>query len=80
MYFFSWIRCPLWARVAWGWQNFHGQIKITGPGQKKITRAGPGRKTIARPGRAGQLFLAARPDGPGRPAANYGSDPNIQKQ
>ena len=48
-----------------------------GPGQIKITRAGPGwagpKKKLPGPGRAGQLFLAARPDGPGRPAANYGS-------
>ena len=50
MYFFSWIRCPLWSRVAWGWQNFHGP----GPGQIKITRAGRAKKKLPGPGRAGQ--------------------------
>ena len=45
-------------------------------GSKKITRAEPGRKKNCS-GRAGQFFLAARPDGPGRPAANYEQDAKV---
>ena len=31
-------------------------------------------------GRAGQLFLAAHPNGPGRPADNYGSNTNNHRE
>ena len=52
-----------------------GQIKITRPGRAGPKKNYPGRAGQKKncSGRAGQLFLAARPDGPGRPAANYGS-------